>query len=1053
MVRLGLADPDRCRSWATSYSEAHAGSPPSDAVAIAKFLITRNELTKFQAKALLSDEFRKIRLGNYVQRTSEPAPSPFSNWLDFQQVGNPDSNASTTGFLLRLKNDPTAVRIHESLKQQSSVQSPNIQPVDVTIANNRPVLVFSSLAPGQCLHESLDQKSTFPKNEVASLAVKLSGAVAAFHEQGLIHGQVQADRVWLTKNGQVTLLRSLTTRPVTQGTFDFATAASIVWLDGKDNSEYYLAPEAAQQQATLSSDVYSLGCLLFRLVTGRRPFDGTDIASIRASHQNDVPQELVESVAKGEAGDPLMRILAFAIAKNPQARFQDATQMHRALEAIAKSYEPATPTVVPEVAKTPAEKKPVAQKPSPEAKPKPVAPTPTKAVTPEIRVAAPQAKSAPPSAPKPTEPPPTKPETPAPKVKEVAATAPETSPAPIPTSPEPEINTESPTPRTTSETRPSTEPTPTRVSTPVPEPTPVQASAAPSTPPAPVRRRRKKKSKAPLVLGGLGIGVLIMMISLLAGVGQKDEEPPPRPRPQLRVPTQTAAVQSPSQNSSNNEAQATANGFELVESERLLWVPPHASETTPPPISLLPPGPGAVISLRLKQLQDSPTGKTLLQAFSPELSGLVDQAAQRSKVTADQISRCTIAMHPGRDGWPQISLAIELTEPQPLKALIQRWGVSEAKTSDGETIYAGDEVEQDAFYVEPQETSAGDPGNATIQRFAVGSLDQIQQVASIQGSTIPLTPILAGLWKSASETSTVTALFNPNFLFTDARQMFDAAAPQLRDPLRRMWIPTVGAVMISADVDSERVYLETRMAPSGNVAAPTLVNSVRESFQELPTWSENFIVGAVPDPSWRLLANRLPTMLRFAVEQTRFGVDNGHAMFNTYLPAGGFSQLTIASLLAMNTPVGNMPNAAQPTTSEMLTVEQMLQREMSISFDQESLEFAIAAVISEFKRVLPPGNESPTVRIIGGDLQKMGITQNQQIRDFRKSGVALRTVLTDLTLAANPDKTATSSHDPKQALIWVVADDPEKPGKKAILVTTRDAAAGKYELPEEFAPQ
>ncbi len=1051
MVRLGLADPDRCRSWATSFTEANAGSPPSDAVAIAKFLISRNELTKFQAKVLLSDEFRKLRIGNYVQQSSEPPPPPFSNWLNVQHVGNQDSSVPAHGFLLRLKNDPTAVGILESLQQQSSVQSPHIQPFEVTISNQRPVLVFSSLAPGQSLHQFIDEKSmnqkesSLPKNEVVSLAVTLSGALAAFHEQGLIHGQVQADRVWLTANRQITLLRSLMTRPVTQGPFNSFAAASIVWLDGKDNSEYYLAPEAAQQQATLSSDVYSLGCLLLRLVTGQKPFDGTDIASIRAAHQNDVPQELVDSVAKGEAGDPLMRILAFALAKNPQARFQNATQMHRAFEAIAKSYELTNPTVVPSVAKAPAEKKPAAQvkpypvveTPTPTApqaskesvtpKQQPPAQIPTQTVTPEIRTAIPRVKPAL-GNPQPGNPQPAKTETPA--SKEVAATTTESQPEPI----------SAPVP----------------VSDPVPETTPVQASSAPPTPSVPVapaRRRRKKKSKAPLVLGGLGIGVLIMMISLLAGVGQKVEEPPSRPRPQLRVPTQTAAVPSPSQNSTETGAQTAANGFDLVDSERLLWVPPHASETTPPPIGLLPPGPGAIVSVRLKQVQDSSAGTTLLQAFSPELSGLVDQAAQRSKIAVDQISRCTIAMHPGRDGWPQVSLAIDLVEPQPLKTLIQRWGVSEAKTSDGETIYAGDEVGQDAFYVVPSEATAADPSNASIQRFAVGSLDQIQQVASIQGSTIPLTPILAGLWKSASETSTVTALFNPNFLFTDARQMFDAAAPQLRDPLQRMWIPTVGAVMIAVEVDGERVYLEARMAPSGNVAASTLTNSIRESIQELPTWSENFIVGAVPDPSWRLLANRLPTMLRFTVDQTRFGVDNDHAMLNTYLPAGGFAQLTIASLLAMNTPIANASTTAPPTTSETLTVEQMLQREMSISFDQESLEFAIAAVIAEFKRVLPSGNELPVVRIIGGDLQKMGITQNQQIRDFRKKEIALRTVLTDLTFAANPDKTATSSHDLKQSLIWVVADDPENPGKRAILVTTREAAAGKYELPAEFQPQ
>ena len=130
----------------------------------------------------------------------------------------------------------------------------------------------------------------------------------------------------------------------------------------------------------------------------------------------------------------------------------------------------------------------------------------------------------------------------------------------------------------------------------------------------------------------------------------------------------------------------------------------------------------------------------------------------------------------------------------------------------------------------------------------------------------------------------------------------------------------------------------------------------------------------------------------------------------------------------------------------------MLDRKMSVSFDQESLEFAINVIVEEFQQSLPPGSTMPPVRVIGGDLQLMGITQNQQIRNFQKTDLPLRTVLTDLVLGANPDKTATGPDDPKQALVWVVVDDPESPGKKAILVTTRKASEGKYELPKEFVP-
>ncbi|MEP1642674.1 hypothetical protein, partial [Rhodopirellula bahusiensis] len=67
---------------------------------------------------------------------------------------------------------------------------------------------------------------------------------------------------------------------------------------------------------------------------------------------------------------------------------------------------------------------------------------------------------------------------------------------------------------------------------------------------------------------------------------------------------------------------------------------------------------------------------------------------------------------------------------------------------------------------------------------------------------------------------------------------------------------------------------------------------------------------------------------------------------------------------------------------------------------------------------------------------------------FAKSDVPLRTVLTDLVLGANPDRTATGPDDPKQALVWVV-----KPDKSAILITTRLASDGQYELPSEFVSQ
>jgi hypothetical protein len=191
-------------------------------------------------------------------------------------------------------------------------------------------------------------------------------------------------------------------------------------------------------------------------------------------------------------------------------------------------------------------------------------------------------------------------------------------------------------------------------------------------------------------------------------------------------------------------------------------------------------------------------------------------------------------------------------------------------------------------------------------------------------------------------------------------------------------------------------------------------------------------------------------MIGFVAERVRFGVSDGMAIANTYLPAQAVPQVTLAAVLALNTPAGATASGGSPKATKPLTVEEMLNRKMSVSFDQESLEFAIDNIKQAFSKDLPSDSKMPKIRILGGDLQLMGITQNQQVRDFKQANIPLRQVLTDLVRRANPDKTATGSKDEKQALIWVVVDDAENPGIKEILVTTRQSAANKYDLPPEF---
>ena len=488
-------------------------------------------------------------------------------------------------------------------------------------------------------------------------------------------------------------------------------------------------------------------------------------------------------------------------------------------------------------------------------------------------------------------------------------------------------------------------------------------------------------------------------------------------------------------------------GITVIESDRLLWVPPFAYDSAAPSLELLPPGPPVVLTVALSRMVGDSSWQPMRTAFSTELEPLLQKAATRAGVAANQIAHCTAALFPGTAGRPEVCLAIVLDRPVSIEVLAESWDAVASGTPDGATIYAGD-GEGDTYFVAGGEKGKVGP-DAMVDRFAVGSLERILEVAENEGGSIPLPRAMQTLWNQSSAESDLVALITPNFLFADGRELLNAAVPEFEEPAKRWLIPDVGALAVSVAVEESKLYVEMRQIPSGGATPVMLLKRFRESITQWPVWAEDFIVRSVQDPSWRLLATRLPIMLRFVGKYTRSTMEEEAVVASVYLPTDAAAQVALGTVLALNTKPGQAL-AEAPTKTQTLSVEDMLDRPMSISFVQQSLQFAINGVVDEFSQSLPPGSTMPKVRIIGGDLQLNGITQNQQIRGFEKDNVPLRTVLTELLLGANPDKTATGPKDPKQSLVWVVHPVGKSPAETEILITTREASKDKYELPDEF---
>lgn len=1056
LIRLGLLDPATAKPLVQQVAgQSDAATDP--ALAAAKFLIAQGVLTKFQAKRLLAQRGGELRQGEYLvlDRCDQP---PLSRWLRARHL---PTGALALVYSCSAARDAKHPVDLGWLRPHLAVAADGLQPLaSVQLAGaagddaSWRGLVVSALPQGQTLTTWLGAHGPMDANGVLALGQVLGSALAAMHAASLVHGGVRPGRVWIGDDATVYLLRSGGGPPIDP---EALPAPAYDWFDDDGRAPDFASPQwlSGQTHAGVQDDVYSLGAVLSTALSGKPVTAGK------------LPAEISAAVAAGAAGDPLLRVLAAALAPEPASRFADVPSLLRALEAVATLLaQPPTPAPQPSAAPQPAPAPIPAPRPEPtpilEAKPRAarsdnalpaVAAEPPPAATDKPQLPAAPAVNAD-AAPRPA----AVQSQPAAEKKQPVAEQPASArkPKPLPTQPADAVSR--PAAGTPSQPAAAAAPTAGEIQV---------APAVADRPPLRRRKRIRRSRRGPIIIGSASVAVLLVLMGVLLRTMSGDSQPVERPaiRPPIPQPSRLAQGQpSPAGSAGTagtsgaesapaaSAGQAASGGYELVQDDRLLWASPWPADAPPPPLDLVTPGAQVIVALRPGELLRNGSAADWRGWFGPELDPLLQSLQQRSGVPPEQMQRLVVSLLSGRDGEPSVSLAVWLAEPVAQETLLQRWNVEAARTPDGQTIYSGDG--DDAYFI----ANLTD-GETAVSAFAVGPVEHMQLVAEGGGGPIPLPRALELAWSQSSDQADVVALISPNFLFADGRRLLQRYAPNAIAPLRDLLIPDVTAALVMLDT-SEAWYGEIRLAPGGSSSPAALLRTLQERTAELPGLGETFVVQRDVPASWRALAIRLPQYLRAVEEQTRFGISQSLPTANFYLPAEAAPQVALASLLALSsggatTAVGGSTAGAMPggtTAAAPLSIDQLLSTPLSISFDQESLETAVAMIGEEFARSLPEGTPRPQLTIIGGDLEKSGITQNQQVRDFQMRNVPLRDVLTQLVRGANPDQTATGPADPKQSLIWVV-DPAATPESPLLLITTRPQAEAKgYTLPQEFTP-
>ncbi len=198
------------------------------------------------------------------------------------------------------------------------------------VDEDRGVLFLAmQLLQGETLRERLKREQKLPMAEVLSIGRQIADGLAAAHERGLIHRDVKPGNIWLEQeHGRVTILDFGLVRPLDAD-------ARISHSGMIAGTPQYMAPEQAEGGAVgPRADLFSLGCILYRMATGSVPFQGNTVMAILRSLALEEPKDprLLNPEVPAKLADLIMRLLA----KQPQQRPESAQEVRSALEALER---------------------------------------------------------------------------------------------------------------------------------------------------------------------------------------------------------------------------------------------------------------------------------------------------------------------------------------------------------------------------------------------------------------------------------------------------------------------------------------------------------------------------------------------------------------------------------------------------------------------------------------------------------------------------------------------------------------------------------------------
>ncbi|NLA77203.1 MAG: serine/threonine protein kinase, partial [Clostridiales bacterium] len=222
-------------------------------------------------------------------------------------------------FRRRFKNESKAIAV---------LSHPNIVKVyDVSFGDKLQYIVMEYIE-GITLKEYIEQQKIINWKEAVHFVVQILRALQHAHDKGIVHRDIKPQNIMLLQNGNI--------KVTDFGIARFSRGETRTMTENAIGSVHYISPEQARGEITDDkADIYSVGVVLYEMITGRLPFESDSAVSVAIMQvQSDAvrPRDINDSIPIG-----LEQITMHAMQKNPRDRYQSAAEMLLDLEEFKRN--------------------------------------------------------------------------------------------------------------------------------------------------------------------------------------------------------------------------------------------------------------------------------------------------------------------------------------------------------------------------------------------------------------------------------------------------------------------------------------------------------------------------------------------------------------------------------------------------------------------------------------------------------------------------------------------------------------------------------------------